>query len=99
MTTRLAKRRLLEEDLRSALGRNEFLLHYQSKINLQTGQVSGMEALIRWQHPGAGNATSGGLCAPIAEECGLILRIGQRVLLEECRQAREWSDSGGVRFR
>jgi EAL domain-containing protein (putative c-di-GMP-specific phosphodiesterase class I) len=79
MTTRLAKRRLLEEDLRSALGRNEFLLHYQSKINLQTGQVSGMEALIRWQHPGAGNATSGGLCAPIAEECGLILRIGQRV--------------------
>src|SRR6202042_899797 len=54
MTTRLAKRRLLEADLRSALGRDEFLLHYQPKINLQTGQVTGMEALIRWYHPERG---------------------------------------------
>jgi predicted signal transduction protein with EAL and GGDEF domain len=93
MTTRLAKRRLLEADLRSALGRNEFLLHYQPKINLQTGQVTGMEALIRWQHPERGMLLPA-IFVPIAEECGLILRIGQWVLLEACRQARVWSDSG-----
>ena len=93
MTTRLAKRRLLEADLRSALGRDEFLLHYQPKINLQTGQVTGMEALIRWQHPERGTLFPASF-VPIAEECGLILRIGQWVLLEACRQAREWSDSG-----
>src|ERR1700723_309335 len=93
MTTRLARRVLLEADLRSALGRNEFLLHYQPKINLQTGQVTGMEALIRWQHPERGMVPPATF-VPIAEECGLILRIGQWVLLEACRQAREWGDSG-----
>jgi diguanylate cyclase (GGDEF)-like protein/PAS domain S-box-containing protein len=93
MNTRLATRRLLETDLRSALGRNEFLLHYQPKINLQTGQVTGMEALIRWQHPERGMLLPATF-VPIAEECGLILRIGQWMLLEACRQAREWSDSG-----
>ena len=93
MTTRLAKRVLLEADLRLALGRNEFLLHYQPKINLQTGQVTGMEALIRWQHPERGMLFPASF-VPIAEECGLILHIGQWVLVEACRQAREWSDSG-----
>jgi diguanylate cyclase (GGDEF)-like protein/PAS domain S-box-containing protein len=93
MTTRLAKRRLLEADLRSALGRNEFLLHYQPKIDLQTGQVTGMEALIRWQHPKRGMLLPATF-VPIAEECGLILHIGQWVLVEACKQAREWSDSG-----
>jgi diguanylate cyclase (GGDEF)-like protein/PAS domain S-box-containing protein len=93
MTTRLAKRVLLEADLRSALGRNEFLLHYQPKIDLQTGQVTGMEALIRWQHPKRGMLLPATF-VPIAEECGLILHIGQWVLVEACKQAREWSDSG-----
>jgi len=93
MTTRLARRVLLEADLRSALGRNEFLLHYQPKINLQTGQVTGMEALIRWQHPERGMLLPATF-VPIAEECGLILHIGQWVLVEACKQAREWSDSG-----
>jgi diguanylate cyclase (GGDEF)-like protein/PAS domain S-box-containing protein len=93
MTTRLAKRVLLEADLRSALGRNEFLLHYQPKINLQTGQVTGMEALIRWQHPERGTLFPASF-VPIAEECGLILHIGQWALVEACRQAREWSDAG-----
>src|ERR1700684_2483888 len=93
MTTRLAKRVSLEADLRSALGRKEFLLHYQPKIDLQTGQVTGMEALIRWQHPERGMVPPATF-VPIAEECGLILRIGQWVLLEACKQAREWSDSG-----
>jgi diguanylate cyclase (GGDEF)-like protein/PAS domain S-box-containing protein len=93
MTTRLAKRVLLEADLRSALGRNEFLLHYQPKINLLTRQITGMEALIRWQHPERGILLPATFM-PIAEECGLILHIGQWVLVEACRQAREWLDSG-----
>jgi diguanylate cyclase (GGDEF)-like protein/PAS domain S-box-containing protein len=93
MTTRLAKRVSLEADLRSALGRNEFLLHYQPKINLLTGQITGMEALLRWQHPERGILLPGSFM-PIAEECGLILHIGQWALVEACRQAREWLDSG-----
>ena len=61
MRTRVAKRLLLERDLRYAMGRNEFLLHYQPQINLQTGRITGMEALIRWL-PRARDAISGGLC-------------------------------------
>jgi diguanylate cyclase (GGDEF)-like protein/PAS domain S-box-containing protein len=93
MHARLADRQLLEGDLRYALGRNEFLLHYQPKYNLQTGQITGVEALIRWVHPQR-RTVSAGQFVPIAEECGLILSIGRWALLEACRQARAWSDSG-----
>src|SRR6202035_1842470 len=61
--------------------------------NLQTGQITGMEALIRWLHPERG-MISPGQFVPIAEECGLIFSIGRWVLLEACKQARAWSDSG-----
>jgi len=93
MHERLADRQLLEADLRYALGRNEFLLHYQPKYNLRTKQITGMEALIRWAHPQRG-IVSPGQFVPIAEECGLILPIGRWVLLEACRQARVWIDAG-----
>jgi EAL domain-containing protein (putative c-di-GMP-specific phosphodiesterase class I) len=93
MRSHIAARLSLEGDLRYALGRNEFLLHYQPKIDLQTGQITGMEALIRWQHPERGMLFPDEF-VPIAEECGLILSIGQWVLLEACRQSRAWGDSG-----
>jgi diguanylate cyclase (GGDEF)-like protein/PAS domain S-box-containing protein len=93
MHARLAKRKLIERDLRYALGRNEFLLHYQPKFNLATRQITGVEALIRWQHPQRG-MISPAQFVPIAEECGLMLPIGQWVLLEACRQARSWRDAG-----
>src|SRR6202051_125351 len=93
MQERLAERQLLEGDLRYALGRNEFLLHYQPKLDLQTGQITGLEALIRWVHPQRGMVPPAQFI-PIAEECGLILPIGRWVLLEACKQTREWSDSG-----
>jgi diguanylate cyclase (GGDEF)-like protein/PAS domain S-box-containing protein len=93
MHARLADRQLLEADLRYALGRNEFLLHYQPKFDLQTKQITGVEALIRWANPQRG-IVSPGQFVPIAEECGLILPIGRWVLLEACRQARLWNDAG-----
>jgi len=93
MHARLADRQLLEADLRYALGRKEFLLHYQPKYNLRTKQITGMEALIRWAHPQRG-IISPGQFVPIAEECGLILPLGRWVLLEACRQARAWIDAG-----
>ena len=87
MHARLADRQLLEKDLRYAMGRNEFLLHYQPKLNLQTGEIAGVEALLRWVHPRRG-MVSPAQFIPIAEECGLILTIGRWVLLEACKQAR-----------
>jgi diguanylate cyclase (GGDEF)-like protein len=93
MDVRVEERKLLEGDLRSALGRSEFLLHYQPKFNLQTGQITGFEALIRWLHPERGLLYPGQF-VPIAEECGLILPIGRWVLLEACKQARAWIESG-----
>ena len=93
MQVRIAERQLLERDLRYALGRNEFLLYYQPKFNLHTGKITGVEALIRWLHPQRGIVLPAQFI-PIAEECGLILPIGRWVLLQACKQARAWRDSG-----
>jgi diguanylate cyclase (GGDEF)-like protein/PAS domain S-box-containing protein len=93
MHARLAERQSLEADLRCALGRNEFLLHYQPKLNLQTGEITGVEALIRWLHPQRGIIYPAQFVS-IAEECGLIVPIGQWVVLEACKQAQAWRDSG-----
>ena len=93
MHARLAERQSLEADLRCALGRNEFLLHYQPKLSLETGEITGVEALIRWLHPQRGMIYPAQFVS-IAEECGLIAPIGQWVLLEACKQAQAWRDSG-----
>jgi diguanylate cyclase (GGDEF)-like protein/PAS domain S-box-containing protein len=93
MQARLLERQSLEQGLRYALGRNEFLLHYQPKLNLRTGKITGLEALIRWEHPQRGMVYPAQFI-PVAEECGLILSIGRWVLLEACKQVRAWSDMG-----
>jgi diguanylate cyclase (GGDEF)-like protein/PAS domain S-box-containing protein len=93
MHVRLAERQSLEADLRCALGRKQFVLHYQPILNLQTGKITGVEALIRWLHPHWGLVYPDQF-VPVAEECGLILGIGQWVLLEACKQAREWRNAG-----
>jgi diguanylate cyclase (GGDEF)-like protein/PAS domain S-box-containing protein len=93
MNALLVERQALEDSLRGALDRREFLLHYQPKIDLATGRMIGAEALLRWRHPQHGMVKPQRF-VPIAEESGLIVPIGQWVLLEACRQAREWQESG-----
>ena len=93
MNVRAVERQSIEESLRRALEREEFALHYQPKINLKTGEISGAEALIRWTHPTRGPVPPGQFI-PVAEDCGLILPIGNWVLREACKQARAWVDAG-----
>jgi diguanylate cyclase (GGDEF)-like protein/PAS domain S-box-containing protein len=93
MNVRAVERQSIEEGLRRALERQELALHYQPKINLWTGEITGAEALIRWTHPIRGPVSPAHFI-PVAEECGLILPIGNWVLREACKQAREWVDAG-----
>jgi len=93
MNVRAVERQSIEESLRCALDRQEFAVHYQPKINLRTGEIVGAEALMRWTHPIRGSVSPAQFI-PVAEECGLILSIGNWVLREACRQARVWLDAG-----
>jgi diguanylate cyclase (GGDEF)-like protein/PAS domain S-box-containing protein len=92
MNVRAVERQSIEEDLRRALERQEFLLHYQPKIDLRTGAITGAEALIRWEHPIRGLVYPAQFI-PVAEACGLILPIGNWVLREACEQAQAWVDA------
>src|SRR5256886_792015 len=95
MDKRLQLRRSLELDLRSAIVDGEFELHYQPIVRLQTGGVSGFEALIRWNHSARGKISPSDFI-PVAEETGLILPIGEWVLRTACAQAVTWPDPVSV---
>ncbi|MEY2476406.1 MAG: hypothetical protein QOG87_1721 [Actinomycetota bacterium] len=86
----------LEADLQRAVKRGEFVVYYQPTVELSTGKVTGMEALVRWEHPAKGLLPPADFIA-LAEETGLILPIGRWVLAEACRQAVRWSDDHPTR--
>ncbi len=83
----------LQHELRSAIEKNELVLFYQPKIDGRSGQVTGVEALVRWQHPVRGMVQPS-VFVPVAERFGLIGALGQWVIDEACRQLREWLDQG-----
>jgi diguanylate cyclase (GGDEF)-like protein/PAS domain S-box-containing protein len=88
----------IESALRNALERNEFVLHYQPQVDLKTGQIVGMEALIRWKHPELGMVPPNRFIG-VAEDTGLIVPIGAWVMRTACLQNKAWQDAGLGRLR
>jgi len=87
----------LENGLRKALEQNQLMLHYQPQVNLATGKIIGVEALVRWQHPEKG-IISPAEFIPLAEETGLIVPLGKWVLQKAAAQNKEWQDKGYSQF-
>ncbi|MEA3182388.1 MAG: hypothetical protein QOI59_5911 [Gammaproteobacteria bacterium] len=93
LNVRALERQVLESGLRRAIDSQELVLHYQPKIDLETGAIVGAEAFVRWRHPQRGLILPSQF-VPIAEVCGSIIPIGRWVLREACRQARAWRAAG-----
>ncbi len=93
MNETIQRRHIIERDLEVALDRQQFVLHYQPKLDARTGAIGGMEALIRWMHPEKGFMSPGEFI-PIAESSRLIVPIGEWSLFEACTRTKAWHDSG-----
>ncbi|MES1190400.1 MAG: EAL domain-containing protein [Steroidobacter sp.] len=93
LNARAMERASLGNDLNHALARNEFVLHYQPQIDMASGCITGVEALLRWHHPLRG-LISPDQFMPVAEQCGAVVPVGHWVLQQACRQARAWRDAG-----
>jgi diguanylate cyclase (GGDEF)-like protein/PAS domain S-box-containing protein len=93
MNTRIHEKLALQQEMRDGLARSEFVLHYQPQVDLRTGRVFAVEALVRWQHPTLG-LLSPLKFIPLAEETGLIVPLGDWVLNEACRHNKAWQDAG-----
>jgi predicted signal transduction protein with EAL and GGDEF domain len=98
MNTRAEERMLTEGQLRKALAKNEFVLHYQPQVDAATLKVIGIEALVRWQHPTRGLLFPANFIS-LAEETGLIIPLGEWVLRTACIQGRKWQDEGAPPWR
>jgi diguanylate cyclase (GGDEF)-like protein len=95
MQARATQRLRLESQLRGALDRDEYRIHYQPKINLATGLISGLEALLRWQSPDRGLVQPGEFIS-VLEDAGLIIPVGEWVIASVCSQIRRWQSAGAV---
>ena len=84
-------RRALEIDLRQAIDKNELELHYQPQVDIFSEEIIGFEALVRWRHPKNGLIPPGDFI-PLAEETGIIVRIGEWVIRKACEDALSWPD-------
>jgi diguanylate cyclase (GGDEF)-like protein len=95
LNARMLERSQLEHELDHALKHNEFELYYQPKVEISTGRVAGVEALLRWHHPRLG-LISGGQFMPAAADSGQVIPIGEWVISTACAQAKSWQETTGV---
>jgi predicted signal transduction protein with EAL and GGDEF domain len=98
LNIKVMERMMLENSMRRALERNEFFLVYQPQVDARTGRITGVESLLRWNHPDMGLLTPDRFIY-LAEETGFIVQLGEWVLLTACRQNKDWQNQGSPLIR